>query len=204
MENRSEFNPVGTAVDSFPAVRASKPSSKKCSRFILHVKCLSGQKELRAWLLRRNTKEIEFSWRKHLLALILPFHGKKCVLKKWGFPHMVNQELLPFSSLLPFNIQGDSTVMFLLNQLVFNPGWSLCVGVCPSNYILILPTCYNTRFPAFQQPECQTWGFCCFFFFISALVSMCACVFYLSHMQLFGEQTLPTSFHVLPNTLCII
>jgi len=43
-------------------------------------------------------------------------------MKKQGFPHMVNEELLPFSPLFPSNIQGDFTVMLLLNQLVFNQG----------------------------------------------------------------------------------
>lgn len=181
MENRSEFNPVGTAVDIFPAIKASKPSSKRCSRFILHVKCLSGQKELHAWLLKRNTKEIEFSWRKHLLAFILPFHGKKCVMKKWGFPHMVNEELLPFSPLLPSTIQGDSTVMLLLNQLVFKPGWSLYMGVCPRNYIATLFICCNIVFPAFQQPACKPKVWVCFFFLFFFCLSVCMCLPFIPH-----------------------
>lgn len=148
MENRSEFSPVGTGLDSFLAIKVYQHPSKRCSGFRLHVKRLSGQKELHAWLLKRNTKEIEFSWRKHLLAFFLPFHGKKCVTKKWGFPHMVKEELLPFSPLLPSNVQGDSTVMLPLAQLVSNPAWCLYVGVCPRNYIQTL--CLSVAIQHFQ------------------------------------------------------
>lgn len=62
---------------------------------------------------------------------------------------MVNEELQPFSLLLLSNLQGDSTVMFVLSQEK-----PVC-GVHSRNYVVSLFTCCNAGFPAFQQPTCQ-------------------------------------------------
>lgn len=69
-------------------------------------------------------------------------------MKKQGFPHMVKEELLPFSPLLPPNVQGDSTVTLPLTQLVSNPARRLPVGFCPRNYMYLL--CLSVAIQDFQ------------------------------------------------------
>lgn len=94
---------------------------------------------------------------------------------------MVKGELLPFSPLLPSNIQGDSTVMPLLNHSAFNTGRSLCVRVCPKNYIVALSICCNTGFPDFQQPSMPkvrvgAWVWVLGLGFFFSFFSLCVCV----------------------------